>query len=51
MPQVYFTLAAGDLEAVDFLAERDFDGSRSAVLRYAVAEYLAGRVESGRTDG
>ena len=45
MPQVYFSLPAEDLEAVDFLAERDFDGSRSAVLRDAAAEYLTGRVD------
>ena len=30
MPQVYFTLPAADLEALDFLAERDFDGGRPA---------------------
>ena len=46
MPQVYFSLPAGDLEAVDYVAERDFDGNRSAVLREAVAEYLHGRVDT-----
>ena len=47
MPQVYFTLPAGDLEAIDCLADQDFDGNRSEVLRDAVAEYLHGR-EPGR---
>jgi len=45
MPQVYFNLPADDLAAVDFLAERDFDGNRSGVLREAVAEYLTGRAD------
>jgi metal-responsive CopG/Arc/MetJ family transcriptional regulator len=45
MPQVYFSLPAEDLEIVDYLAERDFDGNRSGVLRDAVAEYLTGRVD------
>jgi hypothetical protein len=45
MPQVYFGLPAEDLEIVDYLAERDFDGNRSGVLRAAVAEYLTGRVD------
>ena len=43
MPQVYFRLDDEDLDAVDFIAERDFDGNRSDVLRAAVAEYLAPR--------
>jgi metal-responsive CopG/Arc/MetJ family transcriptional regulator len=45
MPQVYFSLPAEDLEAVDFIAERDFDGNRSEVLRAAIGEYLTGRTE------
>jgi|HubBroStandDraft_6_1064221.scaffolds.fasta_scaffold00062_97 metal-responsive CopG/Arc/MetJ family transcriptional regulator len=45
MPQVYFSLPAEDLAAVDYLAERDFDGNRSGVLREAVTEYLAGRAD------
>lgn len=52
MPQVYFNLDAGDLEAVDFLAERYFDGNRSEVLREAVSEYLTGRADmEGRGPG
>lgn len=46
MPQVYVSLPAEDLEAVDCLAEREFDGNRSQVLREAVAEYLHGHAES-----
>lgn len=45
MAQVYFSLPAEDLEAVDYAAERDFDGNRSEVLRAAVTEYLTGRAE------
>lgn len=45
MPQVYFSLPAGDLEAVDHIAETRFDGNRSQVLREAVTEYLHGRTE------
>jgi metal-responsive CopG/Arc/MetJ family transcriptional regulator len=48
MPQVYFNLPGDDLEAVDYLAERE-GVSRSEVLREAVAEYLHGRADMERT--
>jgi hypothetical protein len=41
IPQVYSSLPAENLEAADFLAERDHDGNRSAVLRDAAGEYLS----------